>query len=539
VSAGTATTGDTRREAVARPAALVSVATLGSRIAGLARESLFAALFGASHLADAYQVAFRIPNLLRDLFAEGALSSAFVPAYSRIRRERGEAEALSLARRVLGTLLVVTGAVALLGILFAPAVVDVVAAGADAARRATAVPLTRIMFPFLPLVAIAAVLMGVLNAHGRYLVPAWAPVAFNVVTILGGLGLLALGWSAEAAITGWAVMVVVGGLAQVLVQVPSARAVGLRGPPRPDPAFRDPDLRAVVRRMGPVALALAGTQVMIVVTTAVASREEGWVAALQYAFRLIHLPIGLVGVALGTVALAAASRRAAEGDSIGLDDVLRRGLRLNLLLAVPSAAGLVALAEPLVRLVYERGAFDAATTALVASAVRWYAIGVPMYAGVKVAAAAFHARGNTRAPMTASLAGIAVNLGIAVVGVSMWGFIALPLATALGTAVNYGLLRVLDGRRHGPGAAPGIAVQWRILLLSAVMAAGVYGVASTWLARDGILGHGVLLLVGTLGLSFVAGVLYLLAAHVVKIEEAGGLVRAVGRRLRRGTPTPP
>jgi putative peptidoglycan lipid II flippase len=275
------------------------------------------------------------------------------------------------------------------------------------------------------------------------------------------------------------------------------------------------------------------------VTTAVASAEEGWVAGLQYAFRLIHLPIGLVGVALGTVSLAAASRRAAQGDRAGLDDVLRRGLRLNVLLAVPSALGLAAIAEPLVRLVYERGAFGAADTALVAAAVRWYAIGVPMYAGVKVAAAAFHARGDMRTPMVASLVGIAANLGIAVLGVPSLGFAALPLATAVGTGLNYAILRVQDGRSHGPAAAPGGGFQVRVLLLSLAMGAGVYGVARTVLARDGVLGTGLSLLGGTLGLSLAAGMLYLLAAHAVKIDEVGGLARSIRGGRRGGTATRP
>jgi putative peptidoglycan lipid II flippase len=278
------------REEVARPADLVSLATFSSRIAGLVRESLFAALFGIHPAADAFVVAFRIPNLFRDLFAEGALSSAFVPTYARVRAERGPEAGFALARTVLGTLLAITGTLALLGILFARPVVDLIAFGADEERRALAVPLTRIMFPFLPTVAVAAVWMGVLNSHGRYLVPAFAPVAFNLASIAGR--------APAAARVGrrgggrrWAVRAA-GGLRRPMPGAGGVEGRVVAGHGRSVPRSRP---RTIVWRMAPIAVALAGTQVMIVVTTGVATAHAGWVSAFQLRLRLIHLPIGLVG----------------------------------------------------------------------------------------------------------------------------------------------------------------------------------------------------------------------------------------------------
>jgi putative peptidoglycan lipid II flippase len=524
------------REAVGRPAAMVSAVTAGSRVGGLVRESLFAYLFGASHLADAFQVAFRIPNLLRDLFAEGALSSAFVPAFARASAERGEAAAWRLARVVLGTLLAVTGALAVLGILFAGPVVDVVAAGASADKRADAVPLARIMFPFLPIVAAAAVLMGVLNARRRYGPPAFAPVAFNLVAIVGGVVLALAGLSTRDALVGWSWLVLAAGLAQALVQWPAARREGWRGAPVVDLSFSDPALRSVVARMGPIALALAGTQVAIVISTALASEGDGWVSALTYAFRLIHLPIGLVGVALGTVSLAAASRRAAVGDSAGVDDVVRRGLRLNLFFALPASAGLLALAEPVVRVVYERGAFDARDTALVAAAVRAFAVGVAAYAGIKVAATAFHARGDTRTPMLASLAGIAVNLAVLLAGRGPFGFDAFAASTAAGALANYAVLRVVD-RRLGRRAAPGTAFSAKVLLAAAAMGGAVLALGSTLLPRGGPFDHGTV--TAALGVAVVVTIgacAYGFLAHVLRVEEASGIVDALRRRRRPGAP---
>jgi putative peptidoglycan lipid II flippase len=519
------------REPVARPAARVSAATLASRVAGLGRESLFAALFAKGVAADAFVFAFRIPNLLRDLFAEGALSSAFVPTFAKARAQRGEAQAWALARTVLGTLAAVTGAVAALGVVFARPVVDVVAARADEPVKALAADLTRVMFPFLPLVAVASVLMGVLNVHGRFAVAALAPAAFNVVAIAGGAVLLALGWPTETAVVGWSALVLAGGVVQALVQWIPARRMGLSGPWRPDLRFADPGLREVLRRMGPIAVALAGTQVVIVVTSALASRHLGWAAALNYAFRLIHLPIGLVGVAVGTVALAAASRRAALGDLGGLDDVLRRALRLNVFLALPAAVGLAALAEPIVRVVYEHGAFarDPGATALVAGAVRWYAVGVVFYGGTKVAAAAFHARGDTRTPMACSLAGIGASLATAVGALGVLGFSAFPIATALGAIVNYGCLRALSRRLHGRGAAPQPDFLGRTLAAAALLGGATYALGATVLARSGPAGEGLPLAVGTATVVAAMALLYLVLARLLGIEE-GSSVRRLWRR---------
>jgi putative peptidoglycan lipid II flippase len=341
------------------------------------------------------------------------------------------------------------------------------------------------------------------------------------------------GWGAEAAVVGWSVLVVVGGLVQALVQVPSLRRVGWRGWPRVDATFSDPGLRTVVRRMGPIALALSGTQVMIFVTTSIASGDERWPAALNYAFRLIHLPIGLVGVALGTVALAAGSRLAAEGRDADLADVVRRGLRLNLFFALPSAAGLAALATPIVRLVYERHEFRPEDTVLVAEAVRWYALGIAFYAGVKVATTPFHARGDTRTPMRCSLAGIAVTIAAAFAGVATIGFAALPISTAAGTAVNFVALRALDRRAHGAGSSPGLSYDLRVLAATASTGLAALGLSRVALERGPLSDHG--FVTAALALTAVVALcaaLYLGVARALGIDEASGIVRAFRRRGR-------
>ncbi len=501
---------------------------------GLGREVVFAALLGASLEASAFVVAFRIPNLLRDFFAEGALASAFVPTFAAVRAEEGEARAFALARRVLGTLLAITGIIAILGMIFAPAVVSImVAPDASEGLRDLTIQLTRIMFPFLPLVAIAAVLMGVLNTYRHYFVPAVAPAFFNLIAILGGLVLLALRWNEpdklEVAAGAWAVLVVLGGLAQVLVQVGPARRVGLRGVPQPDLRMRDPAIRTIARRMAPVILSLAGTNLMLVIVTVLATRDDNWPSYLTYAFRLVHLPIGLIGVALGTVLLAAGSRSAAEGDHQGLDELVRRGLRLNWFLALPAAVGLATLAEPIIRMIYQRGAFTGADSPAVAAALQGYAPGIVFYAGVKAAAPHFLARGNTRTPMLCSLAGIAVTIGAALVAVGPWGHVGLALAVAAGSAVNFLLLRMVGRAAYGPASS----LSWGFLL-RVVLAAGVMGVVGRLAVGALFLGDAAVaspwaLALLTLGLIGLLGSLYFLVAWALGIDE----VQWLKRRLRR------
>ncbi len=524
--------GTPTQEAVARPAGLVSLATTCSRVMGLLREAIFAALFAAGPIADAFIFAFRIPNLLRDFFAEGALSSAFVPTLAETRAKRGQAAAFELARRVFGTLGAIAGLIVLVGILFAPVVVAVVAPDGPEAWRPLTIKLTRIMFPFLLLVGFASLAMGVLNTWHRYFLPALAPVGFNVVAVAGGGLLLLLGTPPMDAIVAWAALVVVGGAVQFLMQLPALRKLGVTGPPTIDLAFRDPALRQIARRMGPVVISLAGTNVMLVITTALASQTSGWASSLNYAFRLVHLPIGVIGVALGTVVLSAGARRAAEDDHEGLASVARRGLRLNWFLALPSAVGLFVLAEPLVTVVYQHGRFGSNATALVVQALQAYAVGIVFYSGVKAAAPAFLARGDTRTPMYCSLAGIAVNLIVALLAIGSLGHRALALAVAAGACTNYLLLRGFDRRRYGNGGAPGWAFLTRIAVACALMGAAGWALAGRLVGHDALVSGRVaqaLLTVGAVGV--LAGLYFLVCARV-GVAEVAFLKRRFGRGRR-------
>jgi putative peptidoglycan lipid II flippase len=519
------------QESVARPASRVAIATAGSRVGGLLRESVFAALIGAAWQADAFFLAFRIPNLLRDFFAEGALASAFVPTLARTQAQEGRARALLLARRTMGTLAIVTGLVAVLGIVFAPQVVSVIAPHAEARTRELTVLLTRIMFPFLPLVALAAVCMGLLNTERRYFVPALAPMFFNIVAVLGGGLLLLLGWSdpsrVGSAVVVWSILVVLGGVAQVAVQLPSLRRVGWRGAPLIDLRFRDPALRQIAKRMGPIVLSVAGVNVMVLIITALSSQGEGWPSWLSYAFRLVHLPIGLIGVALGTVVLAATARRAAAGDAKEVDVLVRKGIRLVWFLALPAAVGLAVFSEPLVRMLYERGRFLPTDTLETAGALRAYAVGIVFYAGVKAAAPQFLSRGDTRTPMLCSLAGVGMTIAVAFATVGAWGHRGLAFAVATGSATNYLCLRALGRRAHGDVSAPSLGFLARVVGATVVMGLLGWGTVSVFGHDLAVASRWLEALVTVLAI-LALGLLYFLVAAALGVEEVSWVRRRLG-----------
>jgi putative peptidoglycan lipid II flippase len=512
----------------------VSTLTLLSRVLGLAREQAFAALVGAGAHADAFHAAFRIPNLLRDLFAEGALSAALVPTYAR-HRALGEERGFALLRRLIGALAAVMAVLLALGLLLAGPLVDLLAPGfaeAGPAKAALTVSLTRIMLPFLPMVSFAAVAMGVLNARGRFALPAFAPSTFNLVSIVWAAGLWAAGFGPEAVVFGWAAGTLLGGAAQLLVQVPELRRAGVSF--RPEWAPGDEGLREIARLMAPATLGLAAVQVNIFVSTRFASQWEGAVAALQYAFRLLYLPIGVFGVAVGTVAGSSLARRAAAGDLAGLRATVRQSLGALALLTLPASVGLIVLARPIVALLFERGRFTAADTERTAAAAALYALGLVAYTSVKVLAPAFYALGSPRVPLLASASAVAGNLLTILALQERLGFRAVALGTALGSVFNaLVLLGFLQARLGGildrtvlanvSGAAAASAamapVAWAAARGLAILTAGVPGLGGQ--------------LVAGLGPVLAGLAAFAAAAHLLRVPAFASLLAVIRRRPPR------
>jgi putative peptidoglycan lipid II flippase len=513
----------------------LSGATMISRVLGLARDQLFAILIGANRYSDAFVVAFRIPNLLRDLFAEGALSSAFVPAFADAHRNRGRDAAYRLANAVVGVVLVAVGVLTLLGVVFADGLVAAIAPGLESPRLAAL--LARIMMPFLLLVSLAAVAMGMLNAQSRFGAPAIAPALFNVGSLAVGLGLWASGWPPERAVVGWAVGTMVGGVLQLAAQLPALHALGFRARPvLSREALRDPGLRRIGRLMGAAVVGLSATQVNILVNTIFASHQVGANTWLQMAFRLMQLPLGVFGVAIATVAGAGVAQRAAARDMPAVKATLGAAMRHVAFLNVPSAVGLAVLAGPIISMIYEHGRFGPEDTAATAQALVFYAVGLYAYSGVKVFAPAFYALDEARVPVVGSVLGMASNVAL---NVTLWpvlGFRGVALGTSLAAGVNFLVLALVWRRRHGGLGGAGIVAQLGRVAVATV----VLGFAA-WAALRGLQrvlpeggGLGRQLALGLLPV-LAGGLAYLAAARALGIAELTELLGAVRRRRARRT----
>jgi len=511
----------------------LSAATMTSRVLGLARDQLFAALVGANRWSDAFVVAFRIPNLLRDLFAEGALSSAFVPTFAEASASRGREAAHRLADAVVGLVLAGVGALVLGGVLLAPALVALLAPGFDPEQAAFAAGLTRVMMPFLLLVSLSAVAMGMLNAEGRFTAPAIAPALFNVGAIAVGIWLWAAGHGPRAAAVGWAAGTLLGGLLQLAAQLPSLWRLGWRPRPRLGrAALSDPGIRRIARLMAAAVVGLSATQVNILVNTVFASREVGANTWLQMAFRLMQLPLGVFGVAIATVAGAGVARKAARRDLDGVRETLGSAMRLVAFFNVPAAVGLVVLAGPIVSLVYEHGRFGPGDAAATAAALVFYAVGLYGYSAVKVLAPAFYALDEPRVPVIASFAGMGSNVILNLALHPVLGFRGVALGTSLAATLNFAVLAVAWRARHGGLGQAGIGRQLlRCLGAAAAMAAVVVGAAA---ALDAGLPAGGLGRRAALALVPIAlgAATYFAAARVLGVGELREVADALRRRRR-------
>jgi putative peptidoglycan lipid II flippase len=532
-----------------RSSANVSVAILASRILGVVRDSIFARIFGVSGLTDAYVAAFRIPNLLRDLFAEGALSSAFVPTFSDALVKGGRERAYRLGNLVLGGILLVTGGLSLAGFLWAETLVSLITRGfgGNAAQVLSAGLLTRIMMPILTLVSVSAVWMGMLNAQQRYLAPAYAPAMFNVTSIACGVALLLLHVSDRTGMIVWSAGTATAGLVQAVVQLPSLHKLGYRVRPKLRGLLGDLEVRRILRLMGPATIGLAAIQINVFVNTQYAAAlGSGPLTYLQNAFRLFYLPVGLFGVALATVTTARASNEAARGDRGALVARVSDGIRGVWLLAFPSAVGLVVLAKPVVQLLFQGGKFLPAHTAATVPIVQAYMLGVLPYSLVKVFAPAFFAVDRPRVPMIASIASVGANLLFNSLTYRTFGAPGLALGTTVAALVNLTILRVWFGRVLAAPAAP----RWARDISLMIVANGVLG-GVAYLGWDGVsrvlalvppsawpwgtfrLAHAAALF-STIAVAFLAYVGCLALFRVRGAEDLWSLPRKVVRKFRRG-----
>jgi len=464
-----------------KAASTVSLLTLLSRITGLAREQLIAATFGASAATDAFNVAFRIPNLFRRLFAEGAFSQAFVPLLAATRARDGDEATLALVNAVATVLAWVLLAVCVVGVAAAPVLVWVMGSGLE--RFDTAVLLTRFMFPYIGFMSLVALAAGVLNTWKRFAVPAVTPVLLNLSVIgaawWGGPALAQHGFDPILALAGG---VMLGGVLQLAVQLPALAAIGMVPrigllPGRMAQAWRHPGLRQILRLMAPALLGVSVAQISLLINTQIASHVAvGAVSWLTYADRLMEFPTALLGVALGVVLLPQLSAAQGRGDAADFSEMLDWGLRLVVLLTVPCALALLLFPTGLVSVLYHYGAFGAKDVANTVLALRGYGVGLLGLVAVKVLAPAFYALQDIRTPVRIAIGVLLATQALNVVLVPWLGHAGLALSIGLGALVNAGLL--LSGllRRGLYRPQPG----WLAFALKVLLANLALGAVLAW-----------------------------------------------------------
>ncbi len=518
-----------------------------SRITGLVRESIMARLFGAGLIWDAFNLGFRIPNLTRDLFAEGALSSAFVPTFTEYLTTKSKEEAAHLANLVATALIVVVGGLCLLGVVFAPALVWLLAPGYAnvPGKFELAVTMTRIMFPFLLLVALAAQAMGILNACNQFFVPALSSTFFNLGSVTIGLviGFWVGPYVGLSHIAGMAIGVVCGGGLQLICQLPSLRRSGFRFRLAFD--FKHPGMVHILQLMGPAILGNAATQINVMVNTNFASQLsdpvrgfDGPVSWLGYAFRFMQLPLGIFGVAIASATLPAVSRNAAQGDLDGFRRTLSRSLSMVFLLTIPSSIGLAVLGKSIIGAIYQGGKFQVYDTEQTAKALTYYAVGLAGYAALKVLSPSFYALGDARTPMMISLISIGINflVGYSMIHNTSLGHAGLALSTSavalFGFVTQFWLLRNRLGGIHGRYLAATVS---KIVAASSAMGIAIWTSSHFMEARFGVRQFARLLDVAV-SVPFGFGVYYVAskALHIPDLESSiSAIAGPILRRIRR------
>lgn len=432
---------------VVRAAGVVGMATMLSRVFGFIRDMIVAGLFGAGFTTDAFFVAFRIPNLLRRLLAEGSLTVSFVPIFTEYLKNRTREEALELADVTFTALSILLVVVSLLGILLSPLIVTVMAPGfvKSPAQYDLAVFLTRMMFPYILLISLVALCMGILNSLRHFAAPALSPVVLNLAMIVATLTLR--GFFREP-ITALAIGVMAGGVLQLAMQWPFLVRMGVRL--KPNFRFRHPGLRRISLLMLPASFGAAIYQINIFIGTILASLlPTGSVSYLYYADRIVELPLGVFAIAVGTATLPSFSEQVAQGRFDELKRTIAFSLRIILFITVPATVALIALRVPIISVLFQRGEFGIPSTLNTAQALLFYAVGLWAFSVIRIIVSAFYSLQDTKAPMKAAIVALIVNALFSVALMFPLQHGGLALATSIATTVNVGMLWIILRKRIG------------------------------------------------------------------------------------------
>ena len=529
---------------ITRSAGVIGFAVMVSRLLGLMREQAIAYFFTAGVSADAFYAAFRIPNLVRDLFGEGVLSKAFVRTFTATELEEGEEAAQRLASRVFNLTALVLTVLCLIGIFAATPIVNLMTGGEGfdsplnseqeyglTDKRSLTVYLTRIMFPFLILVSFAAIAMGLLNSKGKFGVPACASSFFNLGSLIVGV------WGYYVSqdlglhpATGLAVGVLVGGALQFVVQFPSMWRVGFRY--RPSISFRDPRVLQVVRLIIPAVVGAAALQINLFVNLRFASQGEGWITYLTRAFRLMHLPIGVFGVAISTAALPNFSKLVVQDKLEDYRQSFSYSLRLIILFTLPATVGLMVLSEPICRLIFEWGKATHFDTQETAGALLFYAIGLCSFSAVKIATDGFYAFNNTRTPVIVSVFTVLANIVLNYIFIFRLGFghRAIACSTSCTTTLNFFVLLILLHRKIGSLELGKVRILLAKVLVSSIImgtiCSGMHSSIEGWMGTESVIAR----LTGVFVPIIVGVVTFFGSCWLLRVKELGSLLNTLPRR---------
>ena len=518
------------KSSITRAAGLMSVATFISRILGYVKDMILAFYFGATGISDSFFAAFRITNFLRELFAEGSMSAAFIPVLTEHQVQKGEEEAKRLVKITFSFILVVSGIICVLGILFAPTIVTLITPGFlnSPEKFSLTVLLTRIMLPFLLFISLAAVAMGALNTKRVFFIPALAPAMLNITIIIAVVSLVSF---FNQPIVVVALGVAVGGFIQFVFQLPSFYKNGyqLGFVPR----FRHPGLKRMAVLLLPATLALAVNQVYIIVSTILASfLPQGSITYLYYSMRLMQFPIGIIGVSMGIATLTTLSHHAAKGDFDKLREDFSFALRLLFFISIPAMAGLISLREPIINLLFQRGTFDYAATQATAEALMFYSLGIWATGGVKILTVTFYSLQNTKTPVKIAAVGVATNLILSIILMGPLKHSGIALAYAIAFNVNFALL-FLFLRKKLERIDTGKIFRSFVKIF---FAAGIMGVIGGIILRgslwhfSGNIMNKVLYLSGTIALCI--GV-YFFLTYMLKSEECSYIIGIIKSKMSR------
>jgi putative peptidoglycan lipid II flippase len=533
---------------IARAAGLMSVATFISRILGYVKDMILARYFGATGIADVFFVAFRIPNLLRELFAEGSMSSAFIPVVTEYQTKHGRAEANRLVSSTFIFILIFVGMICALGIIFAPAIVSAIAPGflKEPEKFSNTVLLTRIMFPFLLFISLAALTMGALNTRGVFFIPALAPAMLNIVIIVC---VLTLSMQLTDPIVAVAIGVTAGGLVQFLIQVPSFFRQGYsfrrqktedrRQNPPITKSLWHPGLKRIGLLIIPSTAGLAVAQINIFISTILASYlAEGSITYLYYSMRLIQFPIGIFGVAMGMAVLPALSEHSVKGEMEKVKEDFSFALRLLFFITVPAMIGLIALNVPIVSTLFQRGKFEYAATIGTSDALMFYSLGIWAIVGVRVIAATFYSMQDTKTPVKVAAAAMIINVIFSLLLMKPMKHNGLAFANAIASGCNFVLLFYFLRKRLG-----GIGTK-RILnsFTKTFIASAIMGLAGWFIVSNGIWsisevwtmsGYGLKKAVYLGSAIIICGGIYMFLSYLLKSEEFGYIIERLKEKVRK------